>query len=141
MRDKHQIIEEPCEVKISCTVLETSESREGLAEFNTIAIVGDAHEQLSCFASELEFNTRAIRRLQRKMDRSRRANNPDNYNPNGTVKKGKKRWKDSKTYLTTRNALANLERRLAGHRKSLHGEMVNDIVSEGNVFKLEKLSY
>lgn len=37
MRDKHQIIEEPCEVKVSCTVLETSESREGLAEFNLLA--------------------------------------------------------------------------------------------------------
>jgi len=34
MHDKHQIIEEPCEAKASCTVLETSGSREGLAEFN-----------------------------------------------------------------------------------------------------------
>src|ERR687885_2141369 len=141
MRDKHQIIEEPCEVKISCTVLETSESREGLAEFNTIAIVGDAHEQLSCFASELEFNTRAIRRLQRKMDRSRRTNNPDNFNPNGTVKKGKKRWNSSKSYLKVRNSKANLERKLAAHRKSVHGELVNDILRAGDVIKLELLSY
>lgn len=34
MRDKRQVIEEPCEAKVSRTVLETSGSREGLAEFN-----------------------------------------------------------------------------------------------------------
>ena len=40
MHDKHQNIEEPCEVKVSCTVLETSESREGLAEFNKLVNCG-----------------------------------------------------------------------------------------------------
>ncbi len=31
---KYQFSEEPCEVKVSSTVLKTSGSREGLAEFN-----------------------------------------------------------------------------------------------------------
>ena len=34
MPDKHQIIEEPCEGKLSCTVLKTSETGDSLAEFN-----------------------------------------------------------------------------------------------------------
>jgi|SRR4028119_75305 hypothetical protein len=34
MRDKHQIIEEPCEGKPSCTVLKTSGVGDNLAEFN-----------------------------------------------------------------------------------------------------------
>jgi len=34
MRDKHQIIEEPCEAKVSCTVLKTSGIGDSLAEFN-----------------------------------------------------------------------------------------------------------
>jgi retron-type reverse transcriptase len=34
MRNKHQIIEEPCEVKVSCTVLKTSGTGDSLAEFN-----------------------------------------------------------------------------------------------------------
>ncbi|MEG4305691.1 transposase [Microcoleus sp. D3_18a_C4] len=34
MRNKHQSIEEPCEVKISCTVLKTSGTGDSLAEFN-----------------------------------------------------------------------------------------------------------
>jgi len=34
MRDKHQIIEEPCEGKLSCTVLKTSGTGDSFAEFN-----------------------------------------------------------------------------------------------------------
>ncbi|MHC5825706.1 MAG: DUF4351 domain-containing protein, partial [Nostoc sp.] len=35
MRDKHQIIEEPCEVKVSRTVLKTNGVGDNLVEFNT----------------------------------------------------------------------------------------------------------
>jgi transposase len=108
---------------------------------STIAVVSDSDAQLQQFASELKFEAAHIRRLQRKLDRSRRADNPNNYNPNGTVKKGKKQWNKSKTYLKTRSAKANLERKLAAHRKSLHGELVNTILANGDTIKLEKLSY
>ena len=108
---------------------------------STIAIVSDGESHLKQFAAELDFEAARMRRLQRKMDRSRRANNLDNFNPNGTVKKGSNRWNNSKTYLNIRSSKANLERKLAAHRKSLHGELVNDILRTGNVFKLEKLSY
>ncbi len=108
---------------------------------STIAIVSDTEVQLKEFASELEFDTKVLRRLQRKMNRSRRATNPDNYNPNGTVKRGKKQWNSSKSYLKVRNSKANLERKLAAHRKSLHGQLVNDILAYGDTIQLEKLSY
>ena len=108
---------------------------------STIAVVSDSVVQLQQFASELEFDVARIRRLQRKMDRSTRAANPGNYNPNRTVKKGKKRWNSSKTYLKIRDAKANLERKLVAHRKSLHGELVNNILRTGDTIKLEKLSY
>jgi transposase len=108
---------------------------------STIAVVTNSDSKLKQFASELEFDATKIRRLQRKMDRSRRAANPGNYNPNGTVKKGKKKWNSSRSYLKTRNSKANLERKLAAHRKSLHGKLVNNILKSGDTFKLEKLSY
>lgn len=38
MHDKHQIIEEPCDGKLSRTVLKTSGFREGFTEFNTVKI-------------------------------------------------------------------------------------------------------
>ena len=34
MCDKHRVTEEPCEVKVSSTVLESSGSRKGVADFN-----------------------------------------------------------------------------------------------------------
>jgi len=37
MRDKHQTIEEPCEVKVSCTVLKTNGVACNLVEFNALA--------------------------------------------------------------------------------------------------------
>ena len=108
---------------------------------STIAIVSDTEVHLKEFASQLEFDAKTIRRLQRKMDRSRRATNPGNFNSNGTVKRGKNKWNSSKSYLKVRNSFRNLERKLAAHRKSLHGELVNDILRIGDVIKLEKLSY
>ena len=39
MRDKHQIIEEPCEGKLSRTVLKTSGTGDSLAEFNGNSLV------------------------------------------------------------------------------------------------------
>lgn len=47
---------------------------------STIAVVGNESAQLTQFASELEFQEKQIRSLQRRLDRSRRANNPENYN-------------------------------------------------------------
>jgi len=118
---------------------------------STIAIVGDNSARLTLFAPELQFAEKEIRRLQRKMERSRRANNPQNYNPDfvnkkvrqkkGTIKKGCQTWNNSKTYLQTRTSKANLERELGLHRKSLHGRLVNEILGLGNLIKLEKLSY
>jgi RNA-directed DNA polymerase len=34
MRNKHQIIEEPCEIKVSCTVWKTNGAGDSLVEFN-----------------------------------------------------------------------------------------------------------
>jgi hypothetical protein len=114
---------------------------------STIAIVPQQGEaQLLPFCEELRPDARAKRRLQRKLDRQRRANNPENYDEKGRVKKrgkGKRRltWKHSKGYLATRRRLAAKERKLAAHRKSLHGRLVHQIIRRGNTIRTEKLSY
>jgi hypothetical protein len=93
---------------------------------------------------ELAFDVRKTRRLERKLDRQRRANNPQNYDGRGCAKKhGKQRltWKDSKGYLATKRRLAHQERKLAAHRKSLHGRLVHEIIRSGNDIRIEKLSY
>jgi hypothetical protein len=112
---------------------------------STIAIVprkGEARLLLLC--EELKPDARKKRRLERKLDRERRANNPQHYDEKGRIKKqGKRRltWKNSKGYLATRRRLARQERKLAAHRKSLHGRLVNEIVRIGNHITIEKVSY
>jgi transposase len=69
---------------------------------STIAIVPQAGEaRLEVLCAELQPATQSIRRLQRKMDRQRRAANPDNYDAQGRPKKRGKhglRWRSSRGY-------------------------------------------
>jgi hypothetical protein len=112
---------------------------------STIAIVpreGEARLGLLC--EELQPDAKEIRRLQRKMDRQRRAANPEHYNEKGRAKKNGKKglvWKKSQGYEATRRRKAAKERKLAAHRKSLHGHQVYEIVRLGNTIHLEKISY
>jgi len=108
---------------------------------STIAHVSDDSAIIERFCDELKNKQKEIRRLQRKLDRQRRANNPQNYNPNGTIKKGKKTWHQSTRYKKTKRKLAELQRKLAAHRKTLHGKKANRIISLGKHVKTEKLSY
>jgi hypothetical protein len=112
---------------------------------STIAIVPrEGAARLLPLCEELQPNARGKRRLQRKLDRQRRANNPENYDEQGRIKKrGKRRlvWKNSHGYLATRRRLAHQECKLAAHRKSLHGRLVHQIIRHGNTIRTEKLSY
>jgi putative transposase len=109
---------------------------------STMASVSDASARLGPFCAELESKQTEIRKLQRKMDRQRRAHNPGNFSPDGRVKRGVKlAWPDSKRYVRTRAKLAEVHRRQTEHRKSLHGRLVNEVLSQGDVIKLEALSY
>lgn len=108
---------------------------------STIAAVYNTGARLDLFCHELDNIQKEIRILQRKLDRQRRVNNPDNYNSNGTVKKGRKKWVNSRRYLKTKSQFANLHRHQAAYRRSLHGKLVNDILRHGNTIYLEKVSY
>jgi len=108
---------------------------------STIAVVSDKQASLERFCDELSDKQKEIRLLQRKLDRQRRANNPQNYNPNGTIKEGKKTWHSSTRYKKTKRKLANIQRKLAAHRKTLHGNLANRILKLGKNIKTEKLSY
>jgi len=114
---------------------------------STIAVVTDKQTSLERFCDELSNKQKEIRRLQRKLDRQRRANNPQNYNPDETIKPGKKKghesltWHESTRYKKTKRKLAEIQRKLAAHRKTLHGNLANRILKQGKHVKTEKLSY
>ena len=109
---------------------------------STIALVPkQGAARLETFCAELSPNVNAKKRLQRKLDRQRRANNPPNYDDQGRCKKGRLTWHDSAQYTVTRRRLAAQERKLAAQRKSLHGKLAHEIVAAGNTIITEKISY
>jgi putative transposase len=108
---------------------------------STLAVVSEDVALLTLFCADLDPQAAAIRRLQRQLDRQRRANNSDNYNTDGTIKAGKLTWYNSNRMQATREQLAELQRQLAAQRKSLHGQLVNQVLRLGNIFQLEAISY
>jgi len=116
---------------------------------STIAVVpreGEARLDVFCAAlSPKAEHSKAMRRLQRRIDRQRRAANPQNYDEKGRVKKGSRnkplRWKKSHGEVRTHRRLATKERKRAAHRKSLHGKLAHEIAALGNTIILEKISY
>ena len=84
------------------------------------------------------------RRLLRKMDRSRRATNPDNYNEDGTIKKqGNKKvtWVKSNHYIKYQNELKELYRKQVDVRKYQHECLANEIISLGDNIYVEKMNF
>jgi transposase len=108
---------------------------------SSIAVVGQGKALLAQFCAELEPHQVEIRRLQRQLDRQRRANNPDNFNADGTIKQGKKTWHQSRRQQQTAQKLAEVQRQQAAYRRSLHGQLVNRVLAMGNDIRLEKVSY
>ena len=107
---------------------------------STIAVVGDDSASLVKFCDSVVQPWKKTRRLQRAMERSKRATNPHCFNTNGTWKRGQK-FTPSKRYAVLRTEYAEVERKLAAERKRSHGELANQILGLGNVIQSETLSY
>lgn len=82
------------------------------------------------------------RRIQRKMDRSRRATNPNNYNKNGMIKRGVKlTHHKSKHYCRLQKELSYLQHRQAETRKRQHIELANHLLTLGDRFYVEDMAW
>lgn len=109
---------------------------------STIAIVGPDTAVLTPFCPDLPAQKEGTKKLQRSIDRKRKANNPNKYNSNGTPKKGAKgKWIISNKQKRIEANLAEQERKLQAIRKTQHGTLVNEVLSMGAEIKVEKLSY
>lgn len=76
--------------------------------------------------------------LDRQIERSRRVNNPDNYDAKGKVKKGPLQWKKSKRYDARCAKRKELYRKLAATRKSDHGKVINEFLGKSGTVMCEK---
>src|SRR5262249_718805 len=108
---------------------------------SAIAVVSEQAAILQPFCPEVPPEANPLRRLDRQLDRQRRANNPANYDERGRVKRGRKRWKASKRQRKVQARRRELYRKLAATRKRSHGQLAHRVLALGNTFHLEQLSY
>ena len=109
---------------------------------STVAVVSsDGFCKLDVLADSAASIEKEQRKLLRKLDRSRRATNPDNYNPDGTVKKGKLKWNKSNTYKKTYIQYKNICRKRAAVVKQSHEMLANEILEHGSTVRSEKMSF
>lgn len=109
---------------------------------SSIAIVSDKKVELRALADKVQDNHRKKCSLQRSMDRSRRKLNPQNYNEDGTIRRGiRLDWTLSKHYIEMQGAVRMLERKNADIRKYQHTCLANDVISLGTEVYIEQMSF
>lgn len=111
---------------------------------STIAISSEKDVKILELADKVQNIENEKRKLLRKMDRSRRATNPNNYNSDGTIKKQgnqKVAWIKSKHYVKYQNQVKELYRKQADVRKLQHEILANYIVSLGDNIYVEKMNF
>lgn len=118
---------------------------------STLAVVSQHEAILVPFCENLTPINQEIKLIQRKMARSQRANNLDNFEKDkwikkdkhyqrkkGKIIKGKKTWEKSNNYLKLQNELKELHRKQADKRQYEHNCLANQIIEMGNIIKFEK---
>ena len=109
---------------------------------STIAVCSESKLILDELAKDSKKYEREIFKLQRKLDRLKRANNPNNFNKDGTIKKGVRlSWIHSKSYVKTLFKLKNLYRLKSSYIKLEHNKLANEIISLGNEVYVETMNY
>jgi len=108
----------------------------------TIAISSKYDVKLLELAPSINNIDREIKLLQRKMDRSKRAMNPNKFNENGTIKIGNKdKWTFSNNYIKLKSERKELYRKQVEIRKQEHYKMIGELLMLGDKFYVETMNY
>jgi len=94
-------------------------------------------KNLSERGNSIQKSERLERLMYRAMDRSRRSTNPQNYNEDGTIKKGSKIWQYSNHYKSLKAKHFELCRINAINRQLAINEDANHLRSLGDIFITE----
>ena len=107
---------------------------------STVAYVSkDSCELVDLVPKDFARKERLIQNLSRKIERSRIVNNPEAYNENGTRKKDVRLKPLSKRAKRLAIRRQTAYRKLTEDRRKRQGELVNHIVSQSSVIKIEDL--
>jgi hypothetical protein len=108
----------------------------------TIAISSNYDVKLLELAPEVVNIDNEIRRIQRYMDRSKQANNPNKYNQNGTINKSnKEKWHFSNRYIKAKYKRLELYRKQREIRKQSHNKLANYLLTLDDKFYVEDMNF
>jgi putative transposase len=88
----------------------------------------------------LQASLRKLRRLQRQVDRQRRANNAGNYLPDGRIRPGPKTWVKSGRMVRVERRIGKLHQRVANVRREQAHQLTTGLVREFGVIGVETLA-
>lgn len=109
---------------------------------STLAIASQDEVKLIELAEGLSARERQKRILQRKLDRQRRANNPNKYKEDGTINPAsREKWIQSENYKKTRKELAEMSRKITDKRRQAHNQLANHILSLGLDVRVETMNF
>jgi putative transposase len=92
------------------------------------------------YSPPLQTELRRLRRLQRHLDRQRRANNPRNYDAVGRPKRGRREWRKSARMVHTEKRIAGLHERVASLRREQAHQFTTALTREFGVIGAETLA-
>lgn len=108
---------------------------------STLAWSSESSVKIVELASRAQGHEREKQLLKRKLDRSKRINNPANYHEDGTVKKGAHLWVRSKRYVKSFLRLKEVQRKQAAVRKLQHELLANELLRQGDTFYVETMNF
>ncbi|MGW9607706.1 RNA-guided endonuclease TnpB family protein, partial [Heyndrickxia sporothermodurans] len=108
---------------------------------STVAVSALTKVSLVNLAEQVKEISREITLTQRKMDRSKRTTNPQNFHVDGTIKKGKKYWVFSTRYKKLRAKLKEFHRKQAVIRTLSHRTLANRLLELGDTFYIETMNF
>ena len=109
---------------------------------STIAATNGSKCVLKQLASGIEKFNQEIEELSTKLEHLRRVGNPNNFNENGTIKRGKKlEWNNSNNYKRTLRHLKNAYRKRSAFILESHNKLANEILALGNEICTEQMNF
>lgn len=111
--------------------------------FTSTSLTVSTENGVKTYPLEIKNNEDKKTELLQKMDTSRRATNPDNYNEDGTSKEKSeiKGWHFSKAYKKYRAELYEIYRKECEKKKLLQEILANEVIASGDVFNCNKMDF
>ena len=108
---------------------------------STEAAVFEDFCELVELAPKCKDYNKKLTRLSRQVERSIRMHNPDNYDRDGRIKKGRHKWKVTGTCRRRKRLMKALFRKKTAYTKQSHEELAGRFVEKANVFITEEMDF